>query len=296
MILEKLRSGYVSITGRPNVGKSTLLNTILGEKIAIVTPKPQTTRNRIIGIKNMPDCQIIFIDTPGIHKPKHMLGKIMVRESREIVKEVDVILFVVESKTPGKGDIFILETLVDLQKPVFLIINKVDTIRKPELLPIIQEYNSLFKFNEIIPISALKGDGVDILLKTIINYIPEGPKYFPDNLVTDQVERFMVSEIIRENIINMTMEEVPHSVAVEITDWHERQDGVIFIKANIYVEREGQKGIIIGKGGEKLKAVGSQARLEIEKLLGAKVFLELWVKVKKDWRSNAQALKELGFR
>ncbi len=296
MTLEKFRSGYVSITGRPNVGKSTLLNTILGEKIAIVTPKPQTTRNRIIGIKNMPDCQIIFIDTPGIHKPKHMLGKIMVRESREIVKEVDVILFVVESKTPGKGDIFILQTLVDLQKPVFLIINKVDTIRKPELLPIIQEYNSLFKFNEIIPISALKGDGVDILLKTIINYIPEGPKYFPDNLVTDQVERFMVSEIIRENIINMTMEEVPHSVAVEITDWHERQDGVIFIKANIYVEREGQKGIIIGKGGEKLKAVGSQARLEIEKLLGAKVFLELWVKVKKDWRSNAQALKELGFR
>ncbi len=296
MTLEKLRSGYVSITGRPNVGKSTLLNTILGEKIAIVTPKPQTTRNRIIGIKNMPDCQIIFIDTPGIHKPKHMLGKIMVRESREIVKEVDVILFVVESKTPGKGDIFILKTLVDLQKPVFLIINKVDTIRKPELLPIIQEYNSLFKFNEIIPISALKGDGVDILLKTIINYIPEGPKYFPDNLVTDQVERFMVSEIIRENIINMTMEEVPHSVAVEITDWHERQDGVIFIKANIYVEREGQKGIIIGKGGEKLKAVGSQTRLEIEKLLCAKVFLELWVKVKKDWRSNAQALKELGFR
>ncbi len=296
MTLEKFCSGYVSITGRPNVGKSTLLNAILGEKIAIVTPKPQTTRNRIIGIKNMPDCQIIFIDTPGIHKPKHMLGKIMVRESREIVKEVDVILFVVESKTPGKGDIFILQTLVDLQKPVFLIINKVDTIRKPELLPIIQEYNSLFKFNEIIPISALKGDGVDVLLKTIINYIPEGPKYFPDNLVTDQVERFMVSEIIRENIINMTMEEVPHSVAVEITDWHERQDGVIFIKANIYVEREGQKGIIIGKGGEKLKAVGSQARLEIEKLLGAKVFLELWVKVKKDWRSNAQALKELGFR
>jgi GTP-binding protein Era len=293
---EKFRSGYVSITGRTNVGKSTLLNTILGEKIAIVAPKPQTTRNRIVGIKNTPDCQIIFIDTPGIHKPKHMLGEIMVRESQEAAKEVDIVLLVVEPEAPGKGDNFIIETLRGLNKPVFLIINKVDTVKKLDLLPVIEKFNALYKFNETIPISAITGDGVDILLKTIIKYLPEGPKYFPDDILTDQVERFMVSEIIRENVIRATEDEVPHSVAVDITDWSEREDGVIFIKANFYVEREGQKGIIIGKGGEKLKTIGSLARLEIEKLLGTKVFLELWVKVKKDWRSNAQALRVLGFR
>lgn len=293
---EKFKSGYVSITGRPNVGKSTLLNTILGEKVAIVTPKPQTTRNRILGIKNMKDCQIIFIDTPGIHKPKHMLGEIMVRESKEVVKEVDIILFVVEPELPGRGDNFIIETLRGLEKTIFLIINKVDTVKKPELLPVIEKYSSLFKFNEIIPISALKGDGVDILLKTILDYLPEGPKYFPDDLVTDQIERFMVSEIIRENIIHITEDEVPYSIAVDITDWNEREDGIIFIKANIYVEREGQKGIIIGKGGEKLKIIGSRSRFEIEKLLGTKVFLECWVKVKKDWRSNVNILRGLGFR
>lgn len=293
---EKFHSGYVSITGRPNVGKSTLLNAILGEKIAIVTPKPQTTRNKIIGIKNIPDAQIIFIDTPGIHKPKHMLGEIMMRVSKEVIREVDVIFFVVEPAAPGRGDSFIIETLRGVEKPVFLIINKVDTVKKSELLPVIEEYNTLYHFNEIIPISALSGDGVDILLKTVINYLPEGPKYFPDDVLTDQVERFMVSEIIRENIIKTTEDEVPHSIAVDIVDWMEREDGIIFIKANIYVEREGQKGIIIGKGGEKLKIIGSHSRVEIEKLLDTKVFLELWVKVKKDWRSNSQILRGLGFK
>ncbi len=290
------RSGYVSITGRPNVGKSTLLNAILGEKIAIVTPKPQTTRNRIMGIKNMPDSQIVFIDTPGIHEPKHKLGELMVRESREVVKEVDVILFIVEPEVPGKGDKLIIETFTSLNKPVFLVINKVDTVRKPQLLPVIEKYNAVYNFREIIPISALKGDGIDILLETVVNYLPEGPKYFPDDLITDQAERFMVSEIIRENVMQLTEDEVPYSVAVEINDWNEREDGIIFIGANIYVEREGQKGIIIGKGGQKLKTVGSRARLEIEKLLGAKIFLQLWVKVKKDWRSNEQTLRGLGFK
>lgn len=296
MQTEKFHSGYVSITGRPNVGKSTLLNTILGEKVAIVAPKPQTTRNRIIGIKNTSDCQIIFIDTPGIHKPKHMLGEIMVRESQEAIKEVDIVLFVVEPEAPGKGDNFIIETFRGLNKPVFLIINKVDTVKKQDLLPVIEKFNALYKFKETIPISALTGDGIDILINMIINHLPEGPKYFPDDILTDQVERFMVSEIIREKAIRATEDEVPHSVAVDITDWSEREDGIIFIKANIYVEREGQKGIIIGKGGEKLKTIGSHARIEIEKLLGTKIFLELWVKVKKDWRSNPHTLMGFGFR
>ncbi len=293
---EKFHSGYVSITGRPNVGKSTLLNKILGEKIAIVTPKPQTTRNRIIGIKTITNAQIIFLDTPGIHKPKHMLGELMVREAKEVVKEVDIILFLVEPENPGKEDKVIIDTISNLNKPILLIINKVDTIKKPQLLTIIEKYNDIYPFTEIIPISALKSDGIEILLETIVNYLPEGPKYYPDELVTDQIERFMVSEIIREKVMQITEDEVPHSVATEIIDWSEREDGVIFIRVNIYVEREGQKGIIIGKGGEKLKAVGSRARLEIERLLGSKVFLELWVKIKKDWRSNDQMLRGLGFK
>ncbi|MCL5061897.1 MAG: GTPase Era [Nitrospirae bacterium] len=293
---EKFKSGYVSLTGRPNVGKSTLLNTILGEKIAIVSPKPQTTRNRIVGVKTMPDAQIIFIDTPGIHKPKHKLGELMVKQAKESVKEVDVILFMVEPEEPGSGDKFIIDILKDMGKPVFLLINKVDTVRKPQVLPVIDAYSRLYPFKEIMPISALAGDGIDILIKTIVDYLPEGPKYYPDDILTDQLERFMVSEIIREKIIHQTEDEIPYSVAIEINQWSEREDGVVFIQANIYVEREGQKGIIIGKGGARLKTIGTSARLEIEKLLGTKVFLELWVKIKKDWRSSERILKELGFR
>ncbi len=293
---EKFKSGYVSLTGRPNVGKSTLLNTILGEKVAIVSPKPQTTRNRIVGVKTMPDAQIIFIDTPGIHKPKHRLGELMVKQAKESVKEVDVILFMVEPEEPGSGDKFIIDILKDMGKPVFLLINKVDTVKKPLVLPVIEAYSKLYPFKEIMPISALAGDGIDILIKTIVDYLPEGPKYYPDDILTDQLERFMVSEIIREKIIHQTEDEIPYSVAIEINQWSEREDGVVFIQANIYVEREGQKGIIIGKGGARLKTIGTNARLEIEKLLGTKVFLELWVKIKKDWRSSERILKELGFR
>jgi GTP-binding protein Era len=294
--LKNFRSGYVSLTGRPNVGKSTLLNTILGEKVAIVSPKPQTTRNRIIGVKTMPDAQIVFIDTPGIHKPKHKLGEIMVKQAKESVKEVDVILFMVEPEEPGSGDKFIIDILKDMEKPVFLLINKVDTVKKPLVLPVIEAYSKLYPFKEIIPISALSGDGIDALIKTIVSYLPEGPKYYPDDILTDQLERFMVSEIIREKIISETEDEIPYSVAIEINQWSEREDGVVFIQANIYVEREGQKGIIIGKGGARLKTIGTNARVEIEKLLGTKVFLELWVKIKKDWRSSERILKELGFR
>lgn len=296
MQFERFRSGYVSLTGRPNVGKSTLLNVILGEKVAIVSSKPQTTRNRIIGVKTLPDAQIVFIDTPGIHKPKHRLGELMVKEAKESVKEVDVVLFMAEPEEPGSGDKFIIELLKGLNKPVFLLINKIDTIKKSYVLPVIEAYNKLYSFNEVIPISALKDDGVDILLKTIVSYLPEGPKYYPDDILTDQIERFMVSEIIREKVIRQTEDEIPYSVAVDVTQWIEREDGVIFIHANIYVEREGQKGIIIGKSGSKLKTIGTNARLEIERLLGTKVFLELWVKIKKDWRSSDHILKELGFK
>ncbi len=292
---EKFKSGYVSLTGRPNVGKSTLLNAILGEKVAIVSPKPQTTRNRIVGVKTLPDAQIIFIDTPGIHKPKHKLGELMVKEAKGSVKEADVILFMVEPEEPGSGDRFIIDILKDINKPVFLLINKIDTVRKSNVLPIIDSYSRLYPFKEIIPVSALTGDGVDSLVKTVTGYLPEGPKYYPEDILTDQIERFMAAEIIREKIIRHTEDEIPHSVAVEITNWSERENGVVFINANIYVEREGQKGIIIGKGGLKLKSIGTAARLDIEKLLGTKVFIELRVKIKKDWRGNELILKELGF-
>ncbi|MFO0752254.1 MAG: GTPase Era [Thermodesulfovibrionales bacterium] len=290
------RSGYVSLTGRPNVGKSTLLNSIIGEKVAIVTPKPQTTRNRLVGVKTLPEAQIVFVDTPGIHAPQHKLGEWMVREAQAPLKEVDIVLFLVEPSLPGRGDLQILAMLKDLEKPVFLVVNKIDTVKKPALLPVIDAYGKLYPFREVIPVSALNGDGVEVLLAALVKTLPEGPKYYPDDIVTDQVERFMVAEIIREKLMHQTEEEVPHSVATEVVGWSEREDGVVLIRANIYVEREGQKGIIIGKEGARLKAVGTSARREIEDLLGTKVFLELWVKVKKDWRSRDNMLRELGFK
>jgi GTP-binding protein Era len=291
----EFRSGYVSIIGRPNVGKSTLLNSLLGEKIAIVAPKPQTTRNRIIGIKNLPDAQIIFIDTPGIHKPKHKLGETMVKTSIESLREVDIILFMVEPQEIGRGDKFVIELLKKVQSPVFLLINKIDTIKKSDLLPLIDTFTKFYPFKEIIPVSALTKDGTELLLKKIYDYLPGGPRYYPEEIITTQLERFMVSEIIREKIAGMTEEEVPHSVAVEIAEWEEREDGLVVIRSNIYVEREGQKGIIIGKKGLMLKAIGIAARIDIERLLNTKVFLELWVKVKKDWRGNKRMLEELGY-
>ncbi len=294
--LKDFRSGYVSIIGRPNVGKSTLLNSILGEKIAIVTPKPQTTRNRIIGVKTIPDAQIIFIDTPGIHRPRHKLGETMIKTAMEALNEVDVVLFMVEPHVPKKEDAAAIDLLKKLQSPVMLLINKIDTIKKNELLPIIDHFKNLYQFNEIIPISAIKQDGISLLLKRICDYLPIGPMYYPDDLITDQLEKFMVSEIIREKIMDSTEEELPYSVAVDVNKWHERDDGLISISCNIYVEREGQKAIIIGKRGEKLKSIGSTARADIEKLLNTRVFLELWVKVKKNWRNDNQLLRELGYR
>jgi GTP-binding protein Era len=294
--LKNLRSGYVSIVGRPNVGKSTLLNSILGEKIAIVTPKPQTTRNKIIGVKTLPESQIIFIDTPGIHKPRHILGEVMVKTAVEALSEVDVILFMVEPYEPERGDKAIIDLLKKVQTPVFLLINKIDTVKKPELLPLIDYFKELYNFTDIIPISAIKQDGISLLIEKICEYLPQGPKYYPDDLITDQLERFMVSEIVREKTMDMTRDELPYSVAVEIADWNEREDGLISISCNIYVERDGQKAIIIGKRGAMLKSIGSAARVDIEKLLDTKVFLELWVRVKKNWRNDKRLLKEFGYK
>jgi len=294
--MEKFRSGYVSLVGRPNVGKSTLLNTILGEKVAIVTPKPQTTRNRINGIKTLPHAQIIFIDTPGIHKPRQRLGEAMNRSAFEALEEVDIVLFMVEPEAPRSGDLFVIERIKLVDKPVFLLINKLDTVKKNEILPVLEAYSKLYPFKEIIPLSALKTNGIDVLLETVLKYIPEGPKLYPDDIVTDKMERFMAEEIIREKIMEATQEEVPYSSAVEIEQWQVRDDGVIFIQANIYIERDGQKGIIIGNKGSRLKSIGTKARHDIEGLLGTRVFLELWVKIKKDWRSDERTLRELGFR
>jgi GTPase len=290
------KSGFAALIGRPNVGKSTLLNSIIGEKVAIVTPRPQTTRNKITGIRTSPDSQIIFLDTPGIHKPRRMLGETMNRLAYESLEDVDVVLFMVEPEVPGSGDLFVLEKIKQTSKPVFLVINKVDTVKKAALLPVIDGYSKLCPFAEVVPVSALKNEGIDVLTETILKYLPEGPQMYPDDIVTDQMSRFMAAEIIREKVIEETHEEVPHSAAVEIEEWTEREEGLVFIRANIYIERDGQKGIIIGKNGARLKSIGTRARHDIEKLIGIKVFLELWVGIKKDWRSDERSLRELGFR
>jgi GTP-binding protein Era len=292
---ESFRSGFVSFTGRPNVGKSTLLNVVLGQKIAIVADRQQTTRNRILGIKNYPEAQIIFVDTPGIHKPGHALGGIMVRTAREVVSEMDLVVFVAEPDSIEK-DRPVIESLKNLDKPVILLLNKIDKIKKPEILSHIESYSNMFSFKEIIPVSALKHDGIDLFLIKVLEYLPAGPKYYSDDLVTDQMERFMVAEIIREKIVKSTSEEIPHSVAVEVISWTEKREGLLVISANIYVEREGQKGIIIGSGGKMLKQIGTMARGDIEKLMDAKIFLELRVKVKKGWRDDTKMLNELGYR
>ncbi|MCS7215899.1 MAG: GTPase Era, partial [Thermodesulfovibrio sp.] len=279
---------------RPNVGKSTLLNTVVGEKISIVTEKPQTTRNRIIGIKNLPNAQIIFVDTPGIHRPRNKLGEFMVKEAQEAMDMVDLLVLMVEPESPTDDELEIIKKLNKLNKPVILVINKIDKVAKQNLLPIIDLYKDIYPFKEIIPISALKNDGVERLVERIVYYLPESPKLYPEDMLTDQAERFMVAEFIREKIMKYTHDEIPYSVAVDVERWEETEK-IINIGANIYVEREGQKIIIIGKKGERLKKIATEARLDIEKFLGTKVFLEVWVKVRKKWRQKDMLLKSLGY-
>ncbi len=292
--IEGFRSGFVTIIGSPNVGKSTLLNIFVGEKIAIVSNKPQTTRNRITGIKNLPNCQIVFIDTPGIHHVRKPLNESMVRQALSTLNEVDLILFMIDAKRPvGEDEDNIISSLKAIERPVFLIINKIDLVEKGTILPIIKDYSERYEFKEVIPVSCIRFDGIDILLDRIIQYLPEGEPYFPMDMITDLSERFLVAELIREKVFQLTREEIPYSTAVEIERFNE-DGGIIHIMASIYVERESQKAIVIGRGGRMLKEIGTRARMDMERLLGAKVFLELWVKVKSDWTRDERALKELG--
>ncbi|HEX3035125.1 MAG TPA: GTPase Era [Thermodesulfobacteriota bacterium] len=292
---ENFRSGFISIIGRPNVGKSTLFNVMVGEKIAAVSQKPNTTRNRIGGVKNLPGAQLIFLDTPGIHKARGELGKAMVQTAVSAIGESDVILMMIEVDEPfGKGDRFIIESL---PKPAILVINKIDTVRKDKILEIIAESQKFEgKFLEVIPVSALKADGIDDLINTIVTYLPLGPKYFPDDMITDQPERFLAAELIREKIFNLTHEEIPYKTAVVIEGFQDvPEKKLVRISAVIYVERQNHKGIIIGEKGRMLKEIGTLARIDIERILGTKVFLELWVKVKERWTERANLIREFGY-
>jgi GTPase len=290
------KSGFISIIGRPNAGKSTLLNALLGEKISIVSDKPQTTRNVIRGVKNLTDCQIVFVDTPGIHKGRGLLNEFMVKEALASLRDVDGILYIVEAdRKISDDDQFIIKGLKDLKCPVILCINKVDKVNKLKLLPLIEEYSRLYPFKEIVPISALKLDNLAPLMDVVAGILPEGPKYFPDDVITDQPERFVAAELIREKVFLFTRDEIPYSVAVAIESFKEK-DGVISITATINVERDSQKGIIIGKGGAMLKHIGTEARLDLEKLLGSKIYLELFVRVQEDWTRSPGALKDFGYR
>jgi len=291
------KSGFISIIGRPNVGKSTFLNRVIGQKIAIMSDKPQTTRNKVQGVLTTDDSQLIFIDTPGIHKPKHRLGDFMMKVAQNTLKEVDLILFMVNAEEGfGKGEEFILEKFENIKTPIFLVVNKIDTIHPDKLLTVIDSYKEKYPFKEIIPISALEGNNVETLLTQIKKYMPEGPQFYPADQVTDHPERFIVSELIREKALHLTREEIPHSLAVVIEKMERKQNDVVHVMATIVVERDSQKGIIIGKQGGMLKEIGKRARTDIENLLGNKVFLELWVKVQKDWRNKMSQLRDFGFR
>ncbi|MGM0140740.1 GTPase Era [Enterococcus sp. AZ160] len=291
------KSGFVAIVGRPNVGKSTLLNRVVGQKIAIMSDKAQTTRNKIQGVYTTDDAQLIFIDTPGIHKPKHRLGDFMVETAYSALREVDMTLFMISAdQKRGKGDDFIIERLRQSQTPVFLVINKIDKVHPDALLAIIEDYSSQMDFAEIVPISATEGNNFETLMKLLIDEMPEGPQYFPEDQITDHPEYFIVSELVREKVLLLTRDEVPHSVAVVVDSMKRDHNDKVHIQATIIVERDSQKGIIIGKGGKMLKQIGTKARLDIEHLLDDKVFLELWVKVQKDWRDKQTFLTDYGYR
>lgn len=291
------KSGFVALVGRPNVGKSTLLNRIVQQKITITSDKAQTTRNKIQGIYTVPEAQLIFIDTPGIHKPRHRLGDFMVETAYQALREVDATLFMVNAdEKRGRGDDFIIERLKKMKTPVYLVINKIDKVHPNDLLELIDDYQKQMSFKEIFPISALQGNNVERLLTVLIAEMPEGPQYFPEDQVTDHPEYFLVSELIREKVLLLTREEVPHSVAVVIDSMAREQEEKLHIQATIIVERSSQKGIVIGKGGKMLKQIGVKARLDIQELLDEKVYLELWVKVQKDWRDKKVHLQDFGYK
>ena len=289
-------SGFITVVGRPNVGKSTLLNQLLGEKFLIVSDKPQTTRNRIRCILTRTDMQAVFIDTPGIHKPQHKLGEYMVQTALRTLAEVDVVVLVVDlTAETGRGDQFILEQLQGIGTPVILLLNKKDRVSPDVCERRREEMAALFPFERILCVSALTGDGMTDFLDIIAGLLPEGPMYYPEDMVVDHPERFIVAELVREKIIHLTEEEIPHAIAIEIEEMSPRPDDLIYIRAVVYVERESQKGIVVGAGGRLLKQVGQEARKDIEALMGSRVYLDLWVRVKKDWRKRDGALRQLGY-
>lgn len=293
---EHFKSGFVAVVGRPNVGKSTMINALIGDKIAIVSDKAQTTRNRIICVYTDEEKQIVFMDTPGVHKPKHKLGEFMVDAAIASLKETEAVLFVVAgNEKRGPGDDFIIEQLRKVKVPVFLVVNKIDTLKKDELIAAIASYGD-FDFAGVIPISAKDKENLPELLKVLGEYLPEGPQYFPEDMITDQPERLIISDIVREKILLATRDEIPHAIAVDVDEMKTRPDGTTYIRATIYCERDSQKGIIIGKKGALLKQLGAEARGDIQKLLATKVYLDLWVKVKKDWRNKSGMLSELGYK
>ena len=292
----KHKSGFIAVIGRPNVGKSTLINSLIGQKIAIMSDKPQTTRNRILCILTQPDAQVVFLDTPGVHKPMKKLGEYMESAVEGTLQEVDAVLFVVDAaEKPGPGERYIVERLSKTKQPVILVVNKIDTLEREAVLPAIDVYSKLYDFAGVVPISAREKINIDDLLGETKKYLPDGPQYYPDDMVTDQPERLIAAELVREKVLGLTRDEVPHAVAVDVDEMKTRPKGDVYIRATIYVERDSQKGIIIGSRGAMLKEIGRLARHDIEALLGSKVYLDLWVKVSKDWRNREAVLKSLGF-
>ena len=290
-------SGFVAILGRPNVGKSTFLNRVVGQKIAIMSDKAQTTRNKIQGIYTEDNAQIVFIDTPGIHKPHSRLGDFMVESALSTLNEVDAVLFMVNAtQKRGRGDDFIIERLKNVKKPIYLVINKIDQIHPDKLLQIMDDYRNTLDYAEVFPISALEGNNCPELIESLVNTLPEGPQYYPADQITDHPERFIAGELIREKVLELTREEVPHSVAVVVDRIHREDDEKVLVQATIVVERSSQKGIIIGKGGKMLKQIGVKARKDIELMLGDKVYLELWVKVQPNWKDRQVDLQALGYK
>lgn len=292
------KSGFVTVVGRPNVGKSTLLNQVIGEKISIISDKPQTTRNKIQLVYTEDEFQVVFLDTPGIQLPKNLLGEYMLKISRSTLEEVDVVAFMVdESMDIGKMDSYILDQLKDLSTPIVLLINKTDKLKREEILLLIEKYSAMNLFKEIIPISAINNDNIDKFIKVLKDMLPAGPQYFPDDMITDQPEKFIISEIIREKALINLEEEVPHGIYVAIEGIKDRNNKeLIDVTATIYCEKESHKGIVIGKKGSMLKEIGQTARIDIEKLLGSKVNLQLWVKVEKNWREKGNKVKFFGYK
>lgn len=290
-------SGFVALVGRPNVGKSTLMNAVLGEKISIVSAHAQTTRTKITGVWNGAHCQEVFLDTPGMHKPQSKLGEVIRQAAVDALDEVDIIVLLCACDDPlGAGDRYLLRLIEGKQVPVFLVLSKIDLISREKLMKKIVQYSTLYPFKEIIPLSAVTGDNLDDFTRMIEKYLPEGPKYFPDDMVTDQPERNIVQEIVREKLLLRTRDEVPHAIGVFAEEFTERDNGKVYIRCTIYVERESQKRIIIGKDGALLREAGRDAREEIQRLIGAPVYLDLWVKVSRDWKNKDYVLRELGYK